>query len=58
MFLDYSKYLTLDLNSEKTVNISTVFLKIHMLYDYLHEKDIEISRDLENEFYSTIIKNK
>ena len=29
-----------------------------MLYDYLHEKDIEISRDLENEFYSTIIKNK
>ena len=29
-----------------------------MLYDYLHEKDIEISRDLENDFYSTIIKNK
>ena len=29
-----------------------------MLYDYLHEKDIEISRDLENEFYFTIIKNK
>ena len=29
-----------------------------MLYDYLHKKDIEISRDLENEFYSTIIKNK
>ena len=29
-----------------------------MLYDYLHEKDIEISRDSENEFYSTIIKNK
>ena len=29
-----------------------------MLYDYLHEKNIEISRDLENKFYSTIIKNK
>ena len=29
-----------------------------MLYDYLHEKDIEISRDSENDFYSTIIKNK
>ena len=29
-----------------------------MLYDYLHEKDIEISRDSENEFYFTIIKNK
>ena len=29
-----------------------------MLYDHLHEKDIKISRDSENEFYSTIIKNK
>ena len=29
-----------------------------MLYGYLHEKDIKISRDLENKFYSTIIKNK
>ena len=29
-----------------------------MLFDYLHEKDIEISRVSENEFYSTIIKNK
>ena len=29
-----------------------------MLYDYLHEKYIEISRDSENEFYSTITKNK
>ena len=29
-----------------------------MLYDYLHKKGIEISRDSKNEFYSTIIKNK
>ena len=29
-----------------------------MLYDYLHEKDIEISRDLENKFCFTITKNK